>query len=318
MRTSILALVAALAAFPAAADDWPSETIRIVVGFTPGGSSDLVARLLAPHLSEALGTDVIVENMPGAASTIAAAKVAEAAPDGYTFFLSNVSANGIAPFTYPSLGYDPVADFDDVTILGYIPAVLLASNSSPVTTLDEFVAAAKGSSEPVLFGTGGHGTMNHVSGELLKLSAGLNMEHVAYKGSAEAMNDLLAGVIDFQFDALTQNVGQIEAGAIKALAITTPERSPAAPDIPTFAELGLPEVVAFNWVGLAAPDGTPPEVIEQFYEATHAAMQDSEIEAQFATWGMFLVDSTPAEAEAFVAAEVDKWGNVVSKSGAFE
>ncbi|MFW2544856.1 Bug family tripartite tricarboxylate transporter substrate binding protein [Primorskyibacter sp. 2E107] len=317
MRTSILALVAALAAAPVTAQEWPGETIRIVVGFTPGGSSDLVARILAPLISEDLGTDVIVENMPGAASTIAAAKVAEAEPDGYTFFLSNVSANGIAPFTYPDLSYNPVDDFDDVTILGYIPAVLLASKTATVEDLDSFVAMAKGSGEPVLFGSGGHGTMNHVSGELLKMSAGLNMEHVAYKGSAEAMNDLLAGVIDFQIDALTQNVGQINAGAIKALAITTPERSEAAPDIPTFAELGLPDVVAFNWVGLSAPDGTPDEIIARFHEATHKAMQNEEIMEQFGKWGMFHVDSTPEEAEKFVADEVAKWGKVVKGAEAF-
>ncbi|MCE5975000.1 tripartite tricarboxylate transporter substrate binding protein [Sinirhodobacter sp. WL0062] len=315
MRTSLIALVAALSAAPALADTWPSQTIRIVVGFTPGGSSDLVARLLAPLVSEDLGTEVIVENMPGAASTIAAATVAEANADGYTFFLSNVSANGIAPFTYPTLGYDPVADFNDVTILGYIPAVLLASKDAPVSTLEEFLAQAK--AEPVLFGSGGHGTMNHVSGELLNMSAGLKMEHVAYKGSAEAMNDLLASVIDYQFDALTQNIGQINAGAIKALAITTPERSPAAPEIPTFAELGLPEVVAFNWVGLSAPAGTPDEIIAKFYEATHKAMQDAKIKAQFTKWGMFHVDSTPAEAEAFVADEVAKWGKVVHSAPVF-
>lgn len=315
MRASLIALVAALAAAPVHADQWPSQTIRIVVGFTPGGSSDLVARLLAPLVSEELGAEVIVENMPGAASTIAAAKVAQAEADGYTFFLSNVSANGIAPFTYPALGYDPVADFDDVTILGYIPAVLLASNNATVDTLEEFLIKAK--SEPALFGSGGHGTMNHVSGELLNMSANLQMEHVAYKGSAEAMNDLLAGVIDYQFDALTQNVGQIQGGAIKALAITTPERSPAAPDIPTFAELGLPDVVAFNWVGLSAPDGTPDEIIAGFHAATHKAMQDEDIKAQFTKWGMFHVDSTPEEAEAFVQGEVAKWSKVVSNAAVF-
>lgn len=317
MRTSILALIAAIAAVPAAAQEWPSETIRIVVGFSPGGSSDLVARLLAPLISEDLGTEVIVENMPGAASTIAAAKVSEADPDGYTFFLSNVSANGIAPFTYPELSYDPVQDFDDVTILGFIPAVLLASASSSVEDLDGFLAMAKASNESVLFGSGGHGTMNHVSGELLKMSAGLNMEHVAYKGSAEAMNDLLAGVIDFQIDALTQNVGQISSGAIKALAITTPERSDAAPDIPTFAELGLPDVVAFNWVGLSAPDGTSDNVIARFHEATERAMENEAIKAQFGKWGMFHVNSTPEEAEQFVADEVAKWGTVVESAEAF-
>ncbi len=316
MRSSLIAILAGLAALPAAAQEWPSDTIRIVVGFTPGGSSDLVARLLAPLVSEDLGVPVIVENLPGAASTIAAAQVAEADPDGYTFFLSNVSANGIAPFTYSDLGYDPVADFDDVTILGYIPAVLIASPNTGIEDLAGFLELAGGDQE-VLFGSGGHGTMNHVTGELLKLKAGLNLEHVAYKGSAEAMNDLLAGVIDFQVDALTQNVGQINAGAIKALAITTPERSPAAPDIPTFAELGLPEVVAFNWVGLSAPDGTPDEIIKKFHAATHVAMQQAEIKAQFENWGMFHVDSTPDEAETFVAEEVRKWGEVVGASGAF-
>jgi len=318
MRTSVLTIILGLAAAPAFATPWPSETIRIVVGFTPGGSSDLVARLIAPLVGQDLGATVIVENMPGAASTIAAQHVADADPDGYTFFLSNVSANGIAPFTYPELGYDPVADFDDVTVLGYIPAVLLASKTSSVDSLEAFIAEAKGSTEPVLFGSGGHGTMNHVTGELLKLKGDLNIEHIAYKGSAEAMNDLLAGVIDFQIDALTQNVGQIEAGAINALAISTPERSPAAPDIPTFAELGLSEVVAFNWVGLSAPSGTPADVIERFYAATHKAMLNKEIQEQFSTWGMFHVDSTPAEAEAFVSAEVAKWGETISQAGAFK
>lgn len=307
-----------LGAAPAAASTWPSDTIRIVVGFTPGGSSDLVARLIAPIISKELDTTVIIENVPGAASTIGGDKVAHAAPDGYTFFLSNVSASGIAPSTYKDLSYDPVADFDDITILGYIPAVLLASTNSGITDLAGFVDHVKANPGKVLFGSGGHGTMNHVAGELVNLQAGLDMEHVAYKGSAEAMNDLLAGVIDFQVDALTQNVGQIRAGALHALAITTPERSAAAPDIPTFAELGYPGVVAVNWVGLAAPAGTPVDVIDRLSAAVKVALQDQAIKDQFEIWGMFQIGSSPAEAEAFVAEEVAKWRDVVAASEAFK
>lgn len=319
MRKTLLALTAALVLPGAAqAQDWPSETIRIVVGFTPGGSSDLVARLLAPLVAEELGATVIVENKPGAASTIAGAEVAEADPDGYTFFLSNVSASSIAPFTYADLGYDPVADFDDVSILGYIAAVLLANPEVPVTSLEEFVTYVKERPGEITFGSGGHGTMNHITGELLNLEAGLDLEHIAYCGSAEATNDLLAGVVPFQVDALTQNVGRIEDGVVRALAITTPERSAAAPDIPTFSELGYPDIVAYNWVGLSAPAGTPEDILETFHAAVAAAMADEKIKAQFETWGMFHVASTPAEAEAFVAAEIVKWGDVVEASAAFD
>src|SRR6056297_3163930 len=278
MRKSLLALTTALVLPGAAmAQDWPSETIRIVVGFTPGGSSDLVARLLAPLIAEELDATVIVENKPGAASTIAADAVAKADPDGYTFFLSNVSASSIAPFTYPDLDYDPMADFEDVSILGYIAAVLLANPDVPVASLDDFVAYVKERPGEITFGSGGHGTMNHITGELLNLEADLDIAHIAYRGSAEATNDLLAGVVPFQVDALTQNVGRIKDGVVRALAITTPERSAAAPDIPTFAELGYPDIVAYNWVGLSAPAGTPSDIIEKVHEAVAVAMSDDGI-----------------------------------------
>jgi len=320
MRKTLLAAlaVAALVPVPALAADFPSETIKIVVGFTPGGSSDLVARLLAPTMADDLGTPVIVENQPGAASTIAGAAVAKAKPDGYTIFLSNVSASSIAPFTYKELKYDPVADFDDISVLGYIPAVLLANPKLPIASLEEFVAYVKANPGTVNFGSGGHGTMNHITGELLNLEAGLDMAHIAYKGSAEAMNDLLAGVIPFQVDALTQNVGQIKAGAVKALAITTPQRSPAAPDVPTFSELGYPNIVAYNWVGLSAPKGTPPAVLDRLYAAISKAMAKEDVKKQFEGWGMFHVGTSPAEAETFVAGEIAKWGKVVKSSKAFQ
>lgn len=320
MRKTLLAAIAAVTFVPAAvlAADFPSDTVKIVVGFTPGGSSDLVARLLAPTMSEDLGVPVIVENQPGAASTVAGAAVAKAKPDGHTLLLSNVSANSIAPFTYKGLTYDPVADFEEISVLGYIPAVLLADPKLSISSLDEFVTYVKAHPGEINFGSGGHGSMNHITGELLNLEAGLDMAHIAYKGSAEAMNDLLAGVIPFQIDALTQNVGQIKAGAVKALAITTPTRSPAAPDVPTFAELGYPNIVAYNWVGLSAPKGTPAAVVERLHVAVAKAMATDEVKKQFAAWGMFHVGTTPAEAESFVAAEIAKWGKVVKTAKAFQ
>lgn len=303
---------------PVLSNEWPTETIRIVAGFTPGGSSDLIARILAPKLSTELGVSVIVDNMPGAASTIAADYVSKAKPDGYTVLLSNISANGLAPSTYPNLSYDPVEDFDEITILGYIATVLLASPDTNVSTLEEFIEYVKARPEGVNFGSGGHATLNHVTGELLALATGLNLQHVAYRGSAEAMNDLLAGVIPFQVDALTQNVGQISAGAINALAVSTAERSDAAPDIPTFKELGYPEVETNSWAGLSMPAGTPTEVIARFSEAVVKVMDEPDVRQQYATWGMFHVASTPEEAEAFVASEVSRWSDVVASSPAFK
>ncbi len=315
---AFLAGLAATILSPAAAFAWPTEPVKIVVGFTPGGSSDLVARLIAPKLSAKFYGQFVVENRPGAASTLAGGLVAKAKPDGHTLFLSNVSASGIAPSTYKTLGYDPVADFADVSILGYIPAVLLADPKLNVTDLKSFIAYVKARPGRVDFGTGGHGTMNHVAGELLNMKAGIKMEHVPYRGSAEAMNDMLAGVIPFQVDALTQNVGQIKSGAVRAIAITTPERSSVAPDVPTFAELGYPEIVALNWVGISAPAGTPKEIVEKLGAALAEIVKETDVRDRFAAWGMTPVGSTPAEAEKFTADEVAKWKSVVASSTAFK
>jgi tripartite-type tricarboxylate transporter receptor subunit TctC len=303
---------------PAVAFAWPTEPVKIVVGFTPGGSSDLVARLIAPKLSAKLGGQFVVENRPGAASTLAGGLVAKAKPDGHTLFLSNVSASGIAPSTYKALGYNPVTDFEDVSILGYIPAVLLADPKLQVTNLKEFIAYVKARPGKVNFGTGGHGTMNHVAGELLNAKAGLTMEHVPYRGSAEATNDLLAGIIGFQVDALTQNVGQIKSGTVRAIAITAPERAAVAPNIPTFAELGLPDIVALNWVGISVPANTPKPIIEKLAKALAEIVKEADVRERFLAWGMTPVGSTPAEAEKFTAAEVVKWKSVVDSSAAFK
>ncbi|WP_170984841.1 tripartite tricarboxylate transporter substrate binding protein [Roseomonas sp. AR75] len=315
-RRAALAAAALSLARPALAQG--GRPIRLIVPFTPGGSSDLVARLLAPRLSEKLGQGVVVENRAGAAATIGTDQVAKAEPDGLTLLISTAAGNGLAPAVYPRLPYDPVADFTHIGFIGALPATLLVKPALGTPDFARFVAHARGVAQPIPYGTGGHGTLNHVTGELIALRTGAKLQHVPYRGSAQAMADLLGGTLQAVVDALPQNLPAIRDGRLVALGVTTRTRAAVAPDIPTFVEQGFPDIVAENWNGLSGPRGLAPATVQRIDAALRAVLAEPAIATQLTAWGMVPGPETPAAFTAFVAAEVARWRPVVQAAGAVQ
>lgn len=312
-----LALAAALAAghLPAAAQAYPAKPIHLVVGYAAGGSTDSVARLLGQKLAEELGQPVIVENKPGAGATIASDYVAKAAPDGYTLFMSTI-ANTINTTLYKRLSFDFERDFAPVSLVATVPNVLVVNPDVPAKTVKEFIALAKSKPGGINFGSSGSGSSVHLSGELFNMVAGVQLTHVPYKGSAPAAVDLMSGQIQAMFDNLSTALPFIKAGKLRALAVTSAERSPAAPDIPTMAEAGLPECEVLSWFALVAPAKTPKDIVDRLNAATVKALADPAVKQQFAALGADPVSSTPAALADLIKSETAKWAKVVKASGA--
>lgn len=312
-----LALAAALAAghLPAAAQAYPTKPIHLVVGYSAGGSTDSVARLLGHKLSEELGQPVVVENRPGAGATIASNFVAQAAPDGYTLFMSTI-ANTINTTLYKRLAFDFERDFAPISLVATVPNVLVVNPEVPATTVKEFIALAKSKPGEIYFGSSGSGSSVHLSGELFNMVAGVKLTHVPYKGSAPAAVDLMSGQIQAMFDNLSTALPYIKTGRLRALAVTSAERSPAAPDIPTMAEAGLPECEVLSWFALVAPAKTPKDIVDRLNAATVKALADPAVKQQFAALGADPVSSPPDQLAAFISSETAKWAKVVKASGA--
>jgi len=312
-----LALATALAAghLPAAAQAYPTKPIHLVVGYAAGGSTDSVARLLGQKLSEILGQPVVVENKPGAGATIASESVAKAAPDGYTLFMSTI-ANTINTTLYKRLAFDFERDFAPVSLVATVPNVLVVNPQVPATTVKEFIALAKSKPGELYFGSSGSGSSVHLSGELFNMVAGVKLTHVPYKGSAPAAVDLMSGQIQAMFDNLSTALPYIKAGRLRALAVTSAERSPAAPDIPTMAEAGLPDCEVLSWFALVAPAKTPKDILDRLNAATVKALADPAVKQQFEALGADPVSSPPGALAAFITTETAKWAKVVKASGA--
>jgi tripartite-type tricarboxylate transporter receptor subunit TctC len=316
---SFLALTAlAAVAAPAAAQDarWPSRPVKIVVTFPPGGTSDLVARLVAPKLSTAFGQQFIVENRPGAAGIIGSDVVAKSPPDGQTLLISTVGSHGIAPTLNRNIKYDAAADFTHIALIGSTAHVLLVSPKVPAKSLQEFIALAKAKPGKIDFGSGGTGTINHIAGELFKTKAGIDITHVSYKGSGAAITDLRGNTIPAAFDALPANVGMIRSGELRALAITSSQRSPLAPQIPTFAEQGFPDVIVDNWVGLSGPARLPAEPVKRLASEMQKSLEATDVREKMQEWGMTVSYKGPADFTSFVRADILRWRPVVIASGA--
>jgi tripartite-type tricarboxylate transporter receptor subunit TctC len=312
-----LAFAAALAAghLPAAAQAYPAKPIHLVVGYAAGGSTDSVARLLGQKLAEELGQPVVVENKPGAGATIASDYVAKSAPDGYTLFMSTI-ANTINTTLYKRLSFDFERDFAPVSLVATVPNVLVVNPDVPAKTVKEFIALAKSKPGEINFGSSGSGSSVHLSGELFNMVAGVKLTHVPYKGSAPAAVDLMSGQIQAMFDNLSTALPFIKAGKLRALAVTSAERSPAAPDIPTMAEAGLPECEVLSWFALVAPAKTPKDIVDRLNAATVKALADPAVKQQFAALGADPVSSTPAVLADLIKSETAKWAKVVKASGA--
>jgi tripartite-type tricarboxylate transporter receptor subunit TctC len=317
-RIGVSIVVAAAALVPAAAlaQAWPTKPVRVVVTFAPGGSSDIVARLIAGPLGERLGQPVIVDNRPGGGATIGAAEVARAAPDGYTWMLSNSAPISISIFMLAQPTYDPVKSFNHVAYIGSVANVFVVHPSVPAKSMSELVTWIKAQPNPVNYGSGGIGSIGHIVGETFKNQFGLKMEHVGYKGSAPMHNDLLGGTIKLAIDTLPQNVPYMKDNRLRALAVTSPERAPLAADVPSVKELGMTKLIAENFLGVSAPAGVPAPVAGRMHAAMAEVMRNETVQKRLAELGVQSRPMSSAEFNAFVAAQVKEWEPAVKASGA--
>lgn len=316
MLTAAAISLLSVAATSVQAQTWPQRPIRVVVTFAPGGSSDIVARLIQPGLQEKLGQPVIVENKPGGGSTIGGYEVAKAAPDGYTLLLSNTAPISISPFMLDKPTYDPIKSFTHIAYIGSVPNVFVVHPSVPARTLPELVTWIKGQSKPVNYGSGGVGSIGHIVGEMFKQQQGLNMEHVPYRGSGPMHSDLLGGTLQFAVDTLTQNVPYMKDKRLNGLAVTSRARMPLAPDVPTVGEAGFSKLLAENFLGVSAPAGVPQEVIDKVHKAVSEIIVQPTILKRFEEMGIAVDKLSQPEFAAFVGKQVADWGPAVKATGA--
>lgn len=313
-RTILAASAAALAfcAMPSFADTaWPERPVRILVSFPPGGSSDLVARMLGEKLSASLGQQFVVENKPGAAGTVAASALKEATADGYTFMLSNLTPFNVAPIRFPDTPYDPIADFDHITYIGTVNLGLFVAPSVGIADLAGLIEAAKADPGAFEYGSSGVGSWGHVIAEQFQNETGAELFHIPYKGSGPMRLDFRGGVVPTIFDAVPQNLPSVEEGTAIPLAVSATARLSSLPDVPTFTELGF-DIVAENWLGFSAPTGVPDEIKAKLDAALTDAMAASDVQAQFDTWGLVRAPKTSAEFEAYVSEGLAQWTPLVA------
>jgi tripartite-type tricarboxylate transporter receptor subunit TctC len=310
-----LALVLTLSPIAHAAD-YPSRPVTIVVAFTPGGPSDVLARLISKRLQEILRQPFIVENRPGAGGNIAAEQVKNAAPDGYTLLMGNNSILATNAALYKKLSYDAERDFLPISLIGTQANILVVNPNVLANSLPELIALAKASPGTLNFASSGHGAAAHLAGELFKAEAKVNIVHVAYKGAAPALQDVIAGHVHMMFATSASVAGLIRNQKVRALAVTTMMRTALLPDLPTMDELGLKGFDANTWHGLVAPAGTPKEIIDALHIATTEALKDPATARALQDLGIDLIGSTPKEFETYIKAEIPKWTAVVKTSGA--
>lgn len=299
-----------------AAQSWPSQPIKLVVTFPPGGSSDIVARLIGPFLSEKLGQPIVVENRPGAASTIGTSIVANAAPDGYTLLMSNSAPMTIAPALMDKPLYHPIRSFRHLVYVGDVPTVLVVNPSLPFTDFAGFVLWARAQKEPVPFGSGGSASVGHILGEMIAQRLGIKMLHVPYKGAGPMRSDLLGGQIKVAVDALPQNLQFKKSGHLRVLAVSSAKRVSQAMDLPTFVELGHPPLVAENFVGVSAPAGIPDPVAAILVKALNEVLAMPEVRSKLEAQGFELEQRTPQAFAAFIKEQAERWAPAVKASGA--
>ncbi len=294
---------------------WPTQPIRLVVPFAPGGSTDLIARLVAQGLQERLGQPLIVENRAGAGATVGSAQVAAAAPDGHTLLMSNIASHGIAPSLYRTLRYDAVRDFAHVALLVHNPSVLVANPRFPGRSVAEVVALARGHAEGIDIATSGSGSSNHLLVVQFGQLAGVRVNHVPYRGAGPAMIDVIAGTVPLMSDSLPSAVAHLRGGSVRAVALAATARHPAFPDLATFREQGM-DLVSTSWFGLSAPAGTPSAIVARLNREALAVLAAPAVQARLAEIGGTPGDLSPEAYTEFIAAEVARWAPVVHASGA--
>ena len=318
-RRRFLHLAAGAAALPTAsrfawAQAYPSRPVRLIIGYPPGGSADITARLTGQWLSERLGQPVVIESRPGAATNLATEAVVRAPPDGYTLLLV-APANAINATLYDKLNFDFLRDIVPVAGIIRFPNVVVVNPSLPIKTIPELIAYAKANPGKLNMASSGNGSTIHMSGELFKMLTGINMVHVPYRGGAPALTDLIAGQVHVMFDNIPTSAEHIKAGRLRGLAVTSAARSEVLPDLPTVADV-LPGYEASAWYGLGVPKNTPDEVIDKINKGMNAVLADPKSQARFAELGASLLPGSPADFSRLVADETEKWGKVVRFSGA--
>jgi len=315
LRRFFLGLALASAAFAAAAQaDYPNKPIRWIVPYPPGGTTDLLARLMSTWLSQRLGQQVVVDNRAGGGNNIGTEMASKAAPDGYTIFLVN-PANAINATLYPKLPFNFLEDMTPIAGLVRVPNVMTVTKNFPARTVPEFIEYAKRNPDKINMASSGSGTSVHLSGELFKAMAGIQMKHIPYKGAGPATTDLIAGQVDLIFDNMPSIISHIRAGTVRALAVTSTQRSPALPDVPTVSET-VPGYEASAWFGVAAPKGTPAAVVARLNREVNAALADPAMRARLADLGGVPIPGTPEQFWTLHRAETEKWAKVVQASGA--
>ena len=290
---------------------YPDKPVKIFVGFAAGGGTDVAARILAQKLTETLGQSVVVENRPGASGMIAAETLAKSAADGYTLMMGSQTTLAVAPALYRKFSIDAARDFVAVAPAGVSPLVLVVHPSLPVRSVKELIALGKAKPGAINFGSGGLGTTPHMAGELFSLQAGIKMVHVAYRGEAPAINDLLGGQLDLIFANLSAVIGNVKAGSLRALAVTSAQRAVSAPDIPTIAEVALPGFEAATWFALVAPAGTPRDIVLRLNSEVTRLVGQAEVRQRFADLGMTVDAATPDALDAYIKTEIAKWSKVI-------
>ena len=319
-RRCVLGLSAASALTPALmgrvarAQAWPNRFVRIIVPFVPAGATDLIARTVGNRLAEVWGQQVVIENRAGAGANIGAQVAAQSDPDGYTLYITSVP-HAVNRFLYPSLSYDPIADFAPVTLICMQPNIMVVPNASPAKSVMEFIAYAKANPGKISYGSGGIGTSVHLSGELFKRMTGIEMTHVPYRGSAPALQDVIAGRLDLIFDNVTPALPHVRAGSARGLAVTTARRVPAVPDLPTIAEAGVPGFDVSSWFAFFLPAKTPPPIVAKMHADIVAALAHPPVKERLEPLGAALVGSTPDELARHIKSEMDKWGPVIKEAG---
>lgn len=301
---------------PADAAGYPTRNVTLVVAFTPGGPSDLLARIVGRRLSEMLGQPFVIENRPGAGGNIAAEFVAHAPPDGHTLLMGNNSILATNASLYKKLGYDGERDFQPISLIGTQANILVVRPDLPARSVAEVIALAKASPGKFNYASSGYGAAAHLAGELFKAQAGIDIVHVPYKGAAPALQDLIAGQVDMMFATAASAIGHINGGLVRALAVTTAQRTALLPDVPTVGQAGLPGFEASTWHGLVAPRGTPPDVVEQLHQTLVRALADPSTRKELTDLGVDIETNTPDEFAGYIRSETAKWAAIVKAAGA--
>jgi tripartite-type tricarboxylate transporter receptor subunit TctC len=311
---ALVAVFGFVNALPAQAQQYPAKPIRLIVPFVAGGSADVLSRVLAQRLNQQYGQQVVVENRPGSGGHVGAEAAARAAPDGYTIVFGTIGIH--AAYTiYSKLNYDPSRDLQPVAMYADVPNILVVHPSVPVKNVKEFIALAKSNPGRLNFGTAGSGSSTHMAGEWFKLYTGVNLTHVPYKGSAQAMQDLLGGQIELMFENLPTAIAQLRAGKIRPLGMTSRERSPSMPEVPTLAETGVPGFEATAWFTIAAPAKVPADIIRKLNADMNAFLKAPEMQQRWIDMGVVPLGGSPADAEKFFVVEREKWGKVIKAAG---